>query len=157
MIVDWGLVKVKLESRIERGASPQSPNGGCGPYMNVIDGESSKARGERWLLSGLNVPTKPLQNADCKHQIDVIDMVGSKPVLELLGACGCTDFKGRKAAKKLAFGVGEIIHRRNSKIANAETARGQREKSGEVLAFIHILYSFLATLSIPLLSSKCQG
>jgi len=47
VIVDWGLVKVKLESRIERGAKSQSPNGGCGPYMNVIDGESSKARGER--------------------------------------------------------------------------------------------------------------
>jgi len=47
VIVDWGLVKSKLESRIERGAKSQSPNGGCGPYMNVIGGESSKARGER--------------------------------------------------------------------------------------------------------------
>jgi len=158
MIVDWGLVKVKLESRIERGASPQSPNGGCGPYMNVIDGESSKARGERWLSSGLNVVSILLQNRDCKHQIDVIDMVGSKPVIPL--EARREDAKVPRLQRhrgNLAFGVGDNIHRRNSNIALANAARRVREKSGEVLAFIHILYSFLATLSIPLLSSKCQG
>jgi hypothetical protein len=41
VIVGWGLVKSKLESRIERGAKSQSPDGGCGPYVNVIDGKSS--------------------------------------------------------------------------------------------------------------------
>ena len=41
MIVDWGLVKVEVESRIERGAKSQSPDRGCGPYVNVIDGKSS--------------------------------------------------------------------------------------------------------------------
>jgi len=94
VIVDWGLVKSKLESRIEWGAKSQSPNGGCGPYINVIDGESSKARGERWLFDGrhglaveidfIDFKVVLSQNGDCKGNIDVVDMVGPNPVFPLL-------------------------------------------------------------------------
>ena len=35
------MAKVEVESRIERGAKSQSPDRGCGPYVNVIDGKSS--------------------------------------------------------------------------------------------------------------------
>lgn len=110
--------------------------------MNVIDGESSKARGERELLSGLNVVAVLLQNRDCKRQMDVVDMVRSNLVFPLKRTCANTESIGRKAAFNVAIGVNEIIHRRNSKIAQANAARRVKEKSGEVLAFIHILYSF---------------
>ena len=59
--------------------------------MNVIDGESSKARGERWLLSGLNVVAILLQNRDCKRQMDVVDMVRSNLVFPLERASTNTD------------------------------------------------------------------
>ena len=59
--------------------------------MNVIDGESSKARGERWLFDGLAVKIDFIdfkavlaQNGDCKGNIDVVDMVGPNPVFPLL-------------------------------------------------------------------------
>ena len=91
-------------------------------------------------MGGLNVPTKPLQNRDCKQQIDVIDMVGPKPLLELCAASDTANVPRRKAAKNLAFGVGDNIHRRNSNIAHASEKREGRVKSGEVLDFISILY-----------------
>lgn len=91
-------------------------------------------------MGGLNVPTKPLQNVDCKHQIDIVDMVGPKPTLELLSASGDTDLEGRKAREKAAIWTGEIIHRRNSNIAHTSEKREGRVKSGEVLVFIYILY-----------------
>ena len=59
--------------------------------MNVIDGESSKARGERWLFDGLAVEIDFIdfkvvlsQNGDCKGNIDVVDMVWAHPVFGLL-------------------------------------------------------------------------
>lgn len=69
-------------------------------------------------------------------------MVRSNLVFPLKRACANTESIGRKAAFNVAIGVNEIIHRRNSKIAQANAARRVKEKSGEVLAFIHILYSF---------------
>ncbi len=67
-------------------------------------------------------------------------MVGPKPTLEPLSASGDTDLEGRKGREKAAIWTGEIIHRTNSNIAQANAARRVKGKSGEVLAFIYILY-----------------
>lgn len=55
--------------------------------------ECSKARVERGLFGALNVVAALLQNADCKDQIDIIDMVRSNLVFPLLGTSGDSDLK----------------------------------------------------------------
>jgi len=97
-----------------------------------------------------------LQKVDCKHQIDVIDMVGPKPLLPLCAASDSAHGPRRKAAKNLAFGVGEIIHRRNSNIAHASEKRGERVKSCELLDFIYILYRETGEMYTPILSRECK-
>jgi len=90
----------------------------------------------------------PLQKADCKHQIDVIDVVGPLTREKLRAACDASDGPCRKARKNVAFGVGEIIHRRNSNIASTGATRRARENLTGKLDFICTLYSFFGVLSI---------
>jgi len=88
-------------------------------------------------------------------------MVGPKPVIlgndtVVDGTSGSAQVKGRKAAKNLAFGVGEIIHRRNSNIAHASEKREGRVKSCELLDFIYILYRETGEMYTPVLSRECK-
>ena len=83
-------------------------------------------------------------------------MVGAKPLLKLCAASDSAHGPRRKVAKNLAFGVGEIIHRRNSNIAHASEKRGERVKSCELLDFIYILYRETGEMYTFILSSKCK-
>lgn len=110
--------------------------------------ECSKARVERGLLRGLNVVAVFLQKLDCKHQIDIIDMAGTKAVLELDGTSEDAKAPLHKAGFNVTIWTGEIIAHRNSNIASTAAARRARGKSCELLEFITILYSFAARKSI---------
>ncbi len=119
-------------------------------FILVVEGshECSKARVERGLLRGLNVVAVFLQKLDCKHQIDIIDMAGTKAVLELDGTSEDAKAPLHKAGFNVTIWTGEIIAHRNSNIASTAAARRARGKSCELLEFITILYSFAARKSI---------
>lgn len=83
-------------------------------------------------------------------------MVGPKPLLELCAASDAANVPRRKVRENVAFGVGEIIHRRTSIIAQTSEKREGRVKSGEVLDLMYTLYRETGPFSMFKMSSNCK-
>ena len=135
-----------------------------------------KVEVERGLFDGLTVEIDFIdfkvvlsQNGDCKGNIDVVDMVGTKPALGLLGrreasevvraACDAKIWDVKTTDNKEALWRPLVWDRkqvRNSIIAQTSEKRGGRVKSGEVLDLIYILYRETGLLSIFIMSSGCK-
>ena len=84
----------------------------------------------------LDIVATPLQNGDCKQQIDFFDKVRSNLVFALQRHSTNANREGRKRSFNLTIWVDKIIAHRNSKIANAEARRVVRVKMCEPLVFI---------------------